>query len=141
MSQLPIGRPYSVSLLLCFKNNQDLHSTGCIEYLRRFGYSDYQVYLLLSCAPVQGHIAGIVDIPKYVHFSHHTPLPSSSCQTKLTIAPAQPWDCQWTSSISTSHPQAQPRNWTWAAAPSRRASRKARSRREARIVSIVGVVG
>jgi formamidase len=35
----------------------------CIEYLRRFGYSDYQIYLLLSCAPVQGHIAGIVDIP------------------------------------------------------------------------------
>lgn len=34
-----------------------------IEYLRRYGYSDYQVYLLLSCAPVQGHIAGIVDIP------------------------------------------------------------------------------
>ena len=34
-----------------------------IEYLRRFGYNDYQVYLLLSCAPVQGHIAGIVDIP------------------------------------------------------------------------------
>ncbi len=36
---------------------------GCIEYLRRFGYSDYQSYLLLSCAPVQGHVAGIVDIP------------------------------------------------------------------------------
>ncbi|THW32447.1 Acetamidase/Formamidase [Aureobasidium pullulans] len=35
----------------------------CIEYLRRYGYSDYQIYLLLSCAPVQGHIAGIVDIP------------------------------------------------------------------------------
>lgn len=35
----------------------------CIEYLRRFGYNDYQVYLLLSCAPVQGHIAGLVDIP------------------------------------------------------------------------------
>lgn len=34
----------------------------CIEYLRRYGYSDYQVYLLLSCAPVQGHIAGIVDV-------------------------------------------------------------------------------
>ncbi|EGD94439.1 formamidase [Trichophyton tonsurans CBS 112818] len=34
-----------------------------IEYLRRFGYSDEQVYLLLSCAPVQGHIAGLVDIP------------------------------------------------------------------------------
>ncbi|KAJ2900475.1 putative formamidase, partial [Zalerion maritima] len=38
-------------------------SLRCIEYLRRFGYSDYQSYLLLSCAPVQGHIAGIVDIP------------------------------------------------------------------------------
>lgn len=35
----------------------------CIEYLRRFGYSDYQIYLLLSCAPIQGHVAGIVDIP------------------------------------------------------------------------------
>ncbi|KAL9588247.1 MAG: hypothetical protein Q9203_002942 [Teloschistes exilis] len=35
----------------------------CIEYLRRFGYSDYQVYLMLSCAPIQGHIAGLVDIP------------------------------------------------------------------------------
>ncbi|KAI0127954.1 acetamidase/Formamidase [Xylariales sp. AK1849] len=38
-------------------------SLRCIEYLRRFGYSDYQIYLLLSCAPVQGHVAGIVDIP------------------------------------------------------------------------------
>ena len=27
------------------------------------GYDDYQIYLLLSCAPIQGHIAGIVDIP------------------------------------------------------------------------------
>lgn len=34
----------------------------CIEYLRRYGYSDYQIYLLLSCAPVQGHVAGIVDV-------------------------------------------------------------------------------
>jgi formamidase len=34
-----------------------------IEYLRRYGYSDYQIYLLLGCAPIQGHIAGIVDIP------------------------------------------------------------------------------
>ncbi|MCJ1294259.1 hypothetical protein MMC34_005817 [Xylographa carneopallida] len=35
----------------------------CIEYLKRFGYDDYQIYLLLSCAPVQGHVAGLVDIP------------------------------------------------------------------------------
>ncbi|CAB60014.1 putative formamidase [Schizosaccharomyces pombe] len=34
-----------------------------IEYFRRFGYNDYQLYLLLSCAPIQGHVAGIVDIP------------------------------------------------------------------------------
>ncbi|ROW01816.1 hypothetical protein VPNG_07792 [Cytospora leucostoma] len=34
-----------------------------IEYLRRFGYSDYQIYILLSSAPIQGHIASIVDIP------------------------------------------------------------------------------
>lgn len=34
-----------------------------IEYLRRFGYNDYQIYLLLSTAPIQGHIAGIVDVP------------------------------------------------------------------------------
>ncbi|KAI4207920.1 MAG: hypothetical protein LQ346_000257 [Caloplaca aetnensis] len=26
------------------------------------GYSDYQVYLMLSCAPIQGHIAGLVDV-------------------------------------------------------------------------------
>ncbi|KAF2877850.1 Acetamidase/Formamidase [Massariosphaeria phaeospora] len=38
-------------------------SLRAIEYLRRYGYNDYQIYLLLSCAPIQGHIAGIVDIP------------------------------------------------------------------------------
>ncbi|KAL9104409.1 MAG: hypothetical protein Q9187_008905 [Circinaria calcarea] len=35
----------------------------CIEYLKRYGYDDYQIYLLLSCAPIQGHVAGLVDIP------------------------------------------------------------------------------
>jgi formamidase len=39
-----------------------------IEYLRRFGYDDYQIYLLLSCAPVQGHIAGIVDVSFFRSF-------------------------------------------------------------------------
>ena len=34
----------------------------CIEYLRRFGYNDYQSYLMMSCIPLQGHIAGIVDV-------------------------------------------------------------------------------
>lgn len=34
-----------------------------IEYLRRYGYNDYQIYMLLSTAPIEGHIAGIVDVP------------------------------------------------------------------------------
>ncbi|KPI40381.1 putative formamidase [Cyphellophora attinorum] len=34
-----------------------------IEYLKRFGYDDYQIYLMLSCIPIEGHVAGIVDIP------------------------------------------------------------------------------
>ena len=61
----------------------------CIEYLKRFGrwkvvhftamirgansfagYNDYQIYLLLSCAPIQGHVAGLVDV-------------SSVCQTAI----------------------------------------------------------
>jgi formamidase len=37
-------------------------SLNAIEYLKRFGYSDYQAYLLLGCAPIQGHVAGIVDV-------------------------------------------------------------------------------
>lgn len=34
-----------------------------IEYLRRFGYNDYQIYIFLSCAPIEGHLAGVVDVP------------------------------------------------------------------------------
>ena len=34
---------------------------NCIRYLKEFGYSEYQIYLLLSTAPVEGHIAGVVD--------------------------------------------------------------------------------
>lgn len=37
-------------------------SINAIEYLKRFGYSDHQAYLLLSCAPIEGHVAGIVDV-------------------------------------------------------------------------------
>lgn len=33
-----------------------------IEYLKRYGYNEYQIYLLLSCAPIQGHLAGVVDV-------------------------------------------------------------------------------
>jgi formamidase len=34
---------------------------NCIRYLKEFGYCDYQIYLLLSTAPVEGHVAGVVD--------------------------------------------------------------------------------
>ena len=36
---------------------------NAIEYLKKWGYSGEQAYLLLSCAPVEGRISGIVDIP------------------------------------------------------------------------------
>ncbi len=36
---------------------------NAIEYLKKFGMTGEQAYLLLSCAPIEGRISGIVDIP------------------------------------------------------------------------------
>jgi formamidase len=36
---------------------------NCIEYLKKFGFTGEQAYLLLSCCPCEGRISGIVDIP------------------------------------------------------------------------------
>jgi formamidase len=36
---------------------------NAIEYLKTFGYTGEQAYILLSTAPVEGRISGIVDIP------------------------------------------------------------------------------
>lgn len=36
---------------------------NCIDYLHKFGYTKQQIYLLLSCAPCEGRISGIVDVP------------------------------------------------------------------------------
>eukprot|EP01135_Chromosphaera_perkinsii_P003013 Nk52_evm35s232 gene=Nk52_evmTU35s232 len=36
---------------------------NCIRYLSTFGYSQEQVYMLLSACPCEGRINGIVDIP------------------------------------------------------------------------------
>lgn len=36
---------------------------NAINYLTKFGYSPAQGYAILGCAPVQGHISGVVDIP------------------------------------------------------------------------------
>lgn len=36
---------------------------NAINYLKHFGFTGEQAYLLLSCAPVEGRISGIVDVP------------------------------------------------------------------------------
>jgi formamidase len=36
---------------------------NAIEYLKNFGYTGEQAYLLLSCCPCEGRISGIVDVP------------------------------------------------------------------------------
>jgi formamidase len=36
---------------------------NAIEYLKKFGFTGEQAYLLLSAAPVEGRVSGIVDIP------------------------------------------------------------------------------
>lgn len=36
---------------------------NAIEYMKKFGYTGEQAYSILGTAPVEGHIAGIVDIP------------------------------------------------------------------------------
>jgi formamidase len=36
---------------------------NAIEYLKKFGFTGEQAYLLLSCAPVEGRLSGIVDVP------------------------------------------------------------------------------
>ena len=36
---------------------------NAIDYLSKFGYTKEQVYMLLSCCPCEGRIAGIVDVP------------------------------------------------------------------------------
>ncbi|KAI9132109.1 formamidase [Acaryochloris sp. CCMEE 5410] len=36
---------------------------NAINYLKNFGFTGEQAYLLLSCAPVEGRVSGIVDVP------------------------------------------------------------------------------
>jgi formamidase len=36
---------------------------NAIEYLKKFGYSGEQAYLLLGAAPIEGRVSGVVDIP------------------------------------------------------------------------------
>lgn len=36
---------------------------NAVEYLKKFGYSGEQAYIILGTAPVEGRISGIVDVP------------------------------------------------------------------------------
>jgi formamidase len=36
---------------------------SAIRYLKRFGYTEEQVYCILAAAPIEGRIGSIVDIP------------------------------------------------------------------------------
>jgi formamidase len=36
---------------------------NAVEYLKKWGYTGEQAYLLLGAAPIEGRISGIVDIP------------------------------------------------------------------------------
>jgi formamidase len=36
---------------------------NAVEYLKKFGYSGQQAYLLLGSAPIEGRVSGVVDIP------------------------------------------------------------------------------
>ena len=70
--KLPPAGPGTVTVMLDEKGKQhylDVHIAyrqaclNAIEYLTKFGYSKAQAYAILGCAPVQGHISGVVDIP------------------------------------------------------------------------------
>jgi formamidase len=36
---------------------------NAVNYLKKFGFTGEQAYLLLSCAPIEGRLSGVVDIP------------------------------------------------------------------------------
>ena len=42
---------------------ENLYLDAHVEYLKKFGYSGEQAYLLLGSAPIEGRISGVVDIP------------------------------------------------------------------------------
>jgi formamidase len=56
------GRQHYLDATLAYKRAV----LNCIKYLANFGYTEEQVYLLLSCCPCEGRISGIVDVPNAV---------------------------------------------------------------------------
>lgn len=56
------GRQHFLDATLAYKRAV----LNAIKYLANFGYTEEQVYLLLSCCPCEGRISGIVDVPNAV---------------------------------------------------------------------------
>ena len=56
------GRQHYLDATLAYKRAV----LNCIKYLSQFGYTEEQIYLLLSCCPCEGRISGIVDVPNAV---------------------------------------------------------------------------
>lgn len=53
------GKQHFLDASLAYKNA----CLNAIEYLKKFGYTGEQAYMILSTAPVEGRISGIVDVP------------------------------------------------------------------------------
>ena len=53
------GEQYYLDTLVAYRRA----CLNAIEYLKKFGYSGEQAYMILSTAPVEGRIGSIVDIP------------------------------------------------------------------------------
>jgi formamidase len=53
------GKQYYLDAHVAYKNA----CLNCINYLKQFGFTGEQAYLLLSCCPCEGRLSGIVDIP------------------------------------------------------------------------------
>jgi len=56
------GRQHYLDATLAYKRAV----LNCIKYLSQFGYTEEQIYLLLSCCPCEGRLSGIVDVPNAV---------------------------------------------------------------------------
>ncbi|BEJ17686.1 hypothetical protein CspHIS471_0610870 [Cutaneotrichosporon sp. HIS471] len=53
------GKQYSMDATVAYKQA----ARNCMAYLRKLGYSKEQAHLLLSAAPIESHVAAIVDVP------------------------------------------------------------------------------
>ncbi len=52
-------KQHYLDVTLAYKNA----CLNAIEYLKNFGYTGEQAYMLLSTAPIEGRVSGVVDIP------------------------------------------------------------------------------